>query len=229
MHVRGRDNDDVSPCRLAGENAHGRVFEHQTVGSLQTQFAGSQQITIRIGLAGIDILSRHHDGRKGNAGCLHAPERQVFWRGRHDRPFFRRQRLQKMHGAGYFDGTLDIIDFRLRHGYRFGDRVNTGQPQARNRIDGPRTMDGRDKDEDIQAVTSRPCAPDSFSGAMVSSVLSGRVYLWMVHEERILLGEGDFYLLTTGRLFHAASNPAFVSGDGLATARSKRGADGVAR
>lgn len=61
------------------------------------------------------------------------------------------------------------------------------------------------------------------------SVLSGQVYLWPDGDAPIRLEEGDFYLLTDGRPFHVASDPACRPGDGVSTVRSRRGADGIAR
>jgi AraC-like DNA-binding protein len=61
------------------------------------------------------------------------------------------------------------------------------------------------------------------------SVLSGSFYLWPEGEAPRHLHTGDFYLLTDGRPFFSASDPACPSEDGVAIIRGSRGEDGNAR
>jgi AraC-like DNA-binding protein len=62
------------------------------------------------------------------------------------------------------------------------------------------------------------------------TVLSGRLHLWMDGADtRHTLEEGDFWLMTSGRPFISASNPASTVVDGPAAYRASRGVDGVVR
>ncbi|MDC6134686.1 cupin domain-containing protein, partial [Burkholderia gladioli] len=62
------------------------------------------------------------------------------------------------------------------------------------------------------------------------SVLQGSLHLWMVGEtRRYRMEEGDFYLLTDGASFCAASDPSRETLDGPPNYRAARGPDGVVR
>ncbi|WP_186141145.1 AraC family transcriptional regulator [Burkholderia gladioli] len=62
------------------------------------------------------------------------------------------------------------------------------------------------------------------------SVLRGSLHLWMVGEtRRYRMEEGDFYLLTDGASFCAASDPSRETLDGPLHYRAARGPDGVVR
>ena len=62
------------------------------------------------------------------------------------------------------------------------------------------------------------------------SVLSGRFWLWIEGDSGPrAMEEGDFYLLTDGRPFFSASDPARPAQDGVLAVRSYRAADGVVR
>lgn len=62
------------------------------------------------------------------------------------------------------------------------------------------------------------------------TVLSGRLHLWMAgDDERHIMEQGDFWLLTNGKPFFSASDIRRKPLDGPMTYRSLRGTDGVVR
>lgn len=70
----------------------------------------------------------------------------------------------------------------------------------------------------------------SYRHVKFGSVLCGRLWIWMEGDaERHAIAEGDFFLLTSGRPFCSASDPASSPIDGPRTYRSIRGSDGVVR
>jgi AraC-like DNA-binding protein len=62
------------------------------------------------------------------------------------------------------------------------------------------------------------------------TVLSGRLHLWLADEdERYVMEQGDFWLLTNGKPFFSATDPAMPAIDGPLTYQAHRRADGTVR
>jgi AraC-like DNA-binding protein len=70
----------------------------------------------------------------------------------------------------------------------------------------------------------------SYKHIKFGGVLSGRLYLWIDGDAApLLFEEGDFYMLTDGRPFRTASDPALPPMDGPSSYDAARSKDGIVR
>jgi hypothetical protein len=156
MLMRRGDDHQRRTRRFSGLNPDSGILKNQTLRRFQPQTFSRQQITRRIRLARLHILSRNHHRRLGNPRRRHPPQRQIARRRRHHGPTILWQLIEKRRRPRNLDNAFNILDLRCGNKRRLCLRVHARQVQAIDRVDRPRAMNGRQKRLDIDAMAHGP-------------------------------------------------------------------------